>query len=219
MTATNYSSNCSCKVGRKITKYGLNDLDTELIRRRQDVDASLRELAAYINQRILAAALSEIDAEITAAVYGAVSDDDALTVLYETLADDDVPADREARVRTRLTQLGVDVEAVEADWVTHPTVRKHLRQCCNVETSRNASITLDDARDTIEWARTRCARVVNRTFERLQDANLVRTGNREVTVIIQITCTACRNTYRPTQLLDKSACACYQNTAERDPET
>jgi hypothetical protein len=199
---------CSCKVGRNIEQYDLDNLNTELRDRRLEERTSLRDLADYVNQRVLAAALTAADVDVTDALYGAVSDEDALTTLYEALASDDTPPERTARVRTRLAQRGVDIEAVEADWVTHPTVRTHLRECLDIETQRTATITADEARDTIEWARTQCANIVDQTFTRLRNANVLETGPLDVTVTIQVTCTDCGTTYRPHQLLSRRTCAC-----------
>lgn len=208
MTGDEIADSCSYKIRRNIDQYGLDELNTELVRRRRDEEASLRDLADFVNQRILAAALADANVDVTDALYGAVSSEDAPTTLYETLADDGTPAERTARVRTRLAQLGVDVEAIEADWVTHPTIRIHLRECLDVDTHRTTTITLDDARNTIEWARTRCANVVAQTFTRLRNADVISTGPLDVSVTIQITYTTCGKTYRPSQLLTRRECAC-----------
>lgn len=205
---SNVTDTCSCKVGRGIERYGLDGLDTELVRRRREADASLRELADYINRRMLASALEAASVDLDDALYGAVDDEDAVGVLYETLTSDETPTERVARVRTRLVQQGVDVEAIQSDWVTHTTVRSHLRECLEVDTSREASITLDDGRDTIEWARNRCAKVVGETFERLRRADLLATGPLETSVTIQVTCSDCGATYRPGRLLSERACDC-----------
>lgn len=199
---------CSCKVGRSVDTYGLEGLDADLARRRHESDASLRDLADYTNRRILAAALDAAAVDLSDTLYGAVDDDDAVGVLYDTLADDDTPAERVARVRTRLTQQGVDIEAVQSDWVTHTTMRTHLNDCLAVDTSREAGITLDDGRNTIEWARNRCANVVEQTLERLRNAGLLTTGSLELSVAIQVTCTDCGASYRPGQLLAERACDC-----------
>lgn len=208
MTSPDPGSSCSCKVGRTIETYDLADLDEDLVEQRQRAEASLRDLADCVNRRILAAALQAADADVTDDLYGAVSDDDALGALYEALASDDTPTERTARVRTKLAQQGVDVDAVEADWVTHPTVRTHLRECLNVETGRTASITPEDARNTNEWARTRCENVVDQTFTRLRNADVLDTGDLDVTVTVQVTCSECGATYRPGELLDRRECGC-----------
>ncbi|WP_276259125.1 rod-determining factor RdfA [Haloglomus litoreum] len=202
------TDSCSCKVGRSIESYGLGGLDAELVGRRNESDASLRDLADYTNRRILEAALDAAAVDLSDALYGAVDDDDAVGVLYDVLAADDTPTERVARVRTRLTQQGVDIDEVQSDWVTHTTMRTHLNECLAVDTSREASITLDDGRDTIEWARNRCASVVEQTLERLRNAGLLTTGPLELSVTIQVTCTDCGSSYRPDELLAERACDC-----------
>lgn len=202
------SSPCTCKVGRNIEQYRLDDLNTQLRRRRQEDGASLRELADYVNQRILAAALTAEDVDVDDALFGSINSENALPILYEAIEGDETPAEQTARVRTRLAQLGVDIETVEADWITHPTVRTHLRECLEIDTQRTSTIAPDDARDTIEWARTQCTNIVDQTFTRLRNADVVSTGPLDITITIQITCTACRTTYRPSQLLTHRECAC-----------
>lgn len=200
---------CSCKVGRVADRHGLTELD-DALRRRRDDGASLRALADVVNRQVLAAALEDAATNWPSdEVYGAVSGDRAVELVYEALAGDDVRTERTARVRTRLEQRGVDVDAVTDDWVTHPTVRHHLRECLGVDTSRDGTISIDDAVDTVEWSRTRAVAVVSRTFERLDDAALVRTGGLDVSATFQLTCTTCGNTYRPGRLLDQGGCACY----------
>lgn len=207
--AAESSAGCSCKVGRVAKRRGLAGLDDELQRRRAE-GASLRDLADLVNRRVLAAALDGVtDGAQVADLFGAVSGDRAVELVYEALAGDDVGAERRARVRTRLSQRGVDVDAVTDDWVTHPTVRRHLRECLGVETGREGSVTPDDAMDTIEWSRSRAEGVLRRTFERLADAGLVRMGDLDVSATFQLTCTACGHTYRPRELLEEGGCACH----------
>lgn len=199
---------CSCKVGRVAGAHGLDGLDDEL-RRRRDDGASLRALADVVNRHVLSVALeaSAVDEDADTA-FGAVSGERAVEAIYDALGGDDVPPERTARVRTRLEQHGIDVDALTDDWVTHPTVRHHLRECLGIDTARGGGITPGDAVDTTEWARARCAGVVGRTFERLADAGLVKTGALDVSVTIRLTCESCGNSYRPSRLLDDGGCAC-----------
>lgn len=201
------SGACSCKVGRVADRHGVSGLDDELRRRRED-GASLRALADHVNRRVLAASLDDETDGLVDAVYGAVSGEEAVALVYDALAGDDVAPERTARVRTRLEQRGVDVDAVMDDWVTHPTVRGHLRECLGLDTSRGGTVSHDDAVDTVEWARARSERVVGRTFERLDDAGLVTTGDLDVAATFRLTCADCGETYRPSRLLDRGGCAC-----------
>ncbi|WP_369335250.1 rod-determining factor RdfA [Natrialba sp. PRR66] len=206
--AIEHGHQCSCKIGRNIERYNLDELNSELQRQRNTEDASLRTLANYINERVLEAALAEAETDLTDVAYGAVSADDALSAVYNTLASDTAPADREARVRKRFEQNGIDLEAIESDWVTHPTVRSHLNDCLHIDTSHTTKITAETARNTIEWARTRCARVVEQTISRLVSAEIISIRDHEVSVTIQITCPDCGSTYRFGELLKHESCAC-----------
>lgn len=187
---------------------GLDGLDDTLVRRRREDDASLRALADVVNRRVLSAAMAAADLDDADDLFGAVSGERAVETLYDALAGADAEPERTARVRTRLVQRGVDVAAVEDDWVTHPTVGRHLRECLDIDTSRESAITAADAVDTVEWARARAAGVVARTFERLERATVVRVGDLDVSVTVQLTCSTCGNTYRPRELLEGGGCAC-----------
>lgn len=200
---------CSCKIGRNIDRYGLEELNEELQQRRYEDEASLRDLADYINRRILSAVLSESDIDLMDAAYGAVSSDEALAAVYETLASDEASPDREAYVRKRLEQNDIEINEIESHWVTHPTVRAHLNDCLDIETDRPTRITTESAQDTIEWARTRCNQIVTQTISRLVSSGALSISDYDVSVVVQISCSNCENTYRPIELLERESCDCY----------
>lgn len=206
------SEACGCKVGRSIEKYNLVGLNEELARRHADEDASLRDLAAFVNQRILATAIAEagsLDAETE--VFGAMDSDEAVRRIYARLTDETTPIERETRVRMRLKQDGIEIDRIEADWVTHPTIRTHLRSCLGHDTSPSPGIDPEGAHQTIEWARSRCRGVVERTIERLQASNHVSITRPDVAVTIRITCMECQETYRPIDLIAATRCGCPEH--------
>jgi len=200
---------CSCKVGRMGRKYDLDGVNEELRERRAEREMSLRDLADYFNQRTLKTAIERAGLDLTDVAYGAVSPDDALAEVYETLTSDTVPADRKVRVRTRLEQRGVDVAVLESDWVTHPTMQSHLNECLGIDTSRSSQIGQEDSRDTIEWARARCAKIVDQTVSRLVSSGVVTVSDHNISVLINISCSDCGQTYRLSELLNERSCACY----------
>lgn len=202
---------CTGKVGRNINRYDIDDLNNDLRRERFDNAASLRELADHANRLILEKAISKESIDLTDVAYGAVSPDDALGAIYETLTSDDVAADREAHVRKRLEQRGLDIETIESDWVTHPTIRSHLNDRLGIDTSRSAHITPDDSNDTIEWARTRCNQIVEQTISRLVSSGFVSISDFEVSVDIHVKCVDCGRTYRPAELLKQRSCDCSKD--------
>ena len=186
-----------CKVGRSADAYDLAELDGAL-RGRHEGGASLRDLAAFVNRRLL-------DRAIAAADVDTVSD---AGTLYDLLADEDAGAGRRTEVREKLTRAGVDLEAVESSYVSHQTVRDHLRDCLGVDTSVRADVDRESARGTVEWARARFLGVVERTLERLATAGELEAGELEVTGTVRVTCTDCGETYRLGVLIDRGRCGC-----------
>jgi len=77
---------CSCKLGRNLTAYGLEDLHATVRQRRADGD-SLRDLERFVNRSLL-------DAAIRAAGADVIGDVDAI---YDALTGDDVSAGSERK--------------------------------------------------------------------------------------------------------------------------
>lgn len=200
---------CDCKVGRAMTAYDLYGLDDELRRRRLEEDETLRQLTDYVNCRILKRAIEGTAPDLLEpdTATGVFTDVDTLDAIYEVLASDENAA-QSARVKTRLEQAGVQVGAVEDDWVTHPTIRTHLRECLDISTSTSTDLDTDGAISTIGWARRRCAGVAESTLDRLRTAGLLDAPALDVTVSIRTTCSACDRSYRPNELIRRGHCDC-----------
>lgn len=200
---------CRCKIGRTIATYRLDDLEEDLVRRRHD-GTSLRDLALYVNYRILETAIESASGSVLddGGLFGALDRQEAIATIYEALQGDGVAPDRRARVRTRLEQDGVDLDRLEDAWVTHTTVRRHLRECEDVDTSSEPTVDSESATTTIEWARSRCTAIVDRTLERLASADDLGIASPEVSVSIRVTCTACGATFEPGQLISRGHCDC-----------
>lgn len=205
MTDTSQYS-CDCKIGQTMEKYGLDGLSNELVYKRNEKGASLRDLAEFINKRVLRTRLQQ-DVQLSDDLLSVLPGDDFVDTVYTTLTGDDVPSDKRARLRTRLSQQGLDLEELQDDWVTHPTVNKHLNECLNIETSKTATISLKDGISTIEWARTRAVGVTEQTINRLQSANRL-SHDYEVSVQIRVSCSDCGQTYRHDELIQQGGCNC-----------
>lgn len=188
-----------CKVGRDADRYDVVDLDRTLQRRHAAGDG-LRELASLVNRRILEDAVMGADADI-------VGDVDAL---YETMTGDDVSAGRRAEVRAQLSNAGVDVLGVEDDFVSHQTIKSHLNDCVGIDTGRSRPLDRERATGTVEWARSRSEAVIERTVERLQEADELDTGPLDVTHTVRLTCEDCGRTYRQDELLARGSCECVE---------
>ncbi|WP_435073561.1 rod-determining factor RdfA [Halorubrum sp. HHNYT27] len=208
---THSADRCSCKVGRMSSKYDFDGMNEELRDRRLNRERSLRDLADYFNQRVLRGVISGAGFDLEDVAYGSVSPEDAVASVYESLTSETISADREVRVRTRLEQRGIDIDAVESDWVTHPTMQSHLNDCLGIDTSRSSRIGREVSRDTIEWARTRCTKIVDQTVSRLVSSGVVSVSDHTVSVSITISCSDCDQSYRLSELLNERSCACYNN--------
>ena len=191
------SGHTCCKIGRDCAKYDLSGLDENLCRRRAD-GASLRDLQGFVNERVLERALADADAEV-------VGDPENL---YRLLRDEEVSSGRQAELRSRLERAGIDIETVEKDFVSHQTVRDHLKECLDVDTSRRSCIDVERATRTINWAESRSKAVIEQTLDQLRSADRLATEDLEVTQTVRVTCTGCGETYRVAELLDRGGCEC-----------
>ena len=94
---------------------------------------------------------------------------------------------RQAELRSRLEQSGIDIETVENDFVSHQTVRDHLKKCLDVDTSRKSSIDIERATRNINWAESRSKAVIKQTLDQLRNANQLATGDLDVTRTVWVT--------------------------------
>ena len=191
------SGHSCCKIGRDCAKYDLSGLDEDLCRRRAD-GASLRDLQGFVNERVLERALAEADADVVGEPEN----------IYRLLRDEEVSSGRQAELRSRLDRAGIDIEAVEKDFVSHQTVRDHLKECLDVDTSRRSCIDVERATRNINWAESRSKAVIEQTLDQLRGAGQLATDDLELTQTVRVTCTGCGETYRVAELLDRGGCEC-----------
>lgn len=188
-----------CKVGKQINEYDLSTLDAELRERRQE-GASLRDLAAFANRKILDSALSEVTTPVGLEV----------DTLYPLLAESNSSTGRRGEVRSQLSRAGIDMAALESDLVSHETIREHLRSCLDMDTSRDPRIDIEKARGTIEWARSQSEGIIQNTLTRLVNAGEISGSELEVIQSTRVSCEKCGRSYRVHEFLDTSGCACEQ---------
>lgn len=197
MEARRAKGDCDCKIGRNAREYGLPGFDAELRRRHADGD-SLRDLERFVNESILGHVLRESDVDVVGDV----------SAIYRTLSGDSASAGERTEVRERLSRAGVDVDALEDDFVTYQTVRSHLRECLGVDTGREGAVTVEEARGTIEWSRSRSKAIAERTLERLRASGELVAGDLEVSQVTRVTCADCGSTYPVDRFLDRGGCDC-----------
>ncbi|MFA9503914.1 rod-determining factor RdfA [Natrinema sp. H-ect1] len=191
------------KVERVMDQYGLEEwgerLEAEWIGDGTD-RTSLRDLATEFNEAVLRAAVREAG--------GSALDTDVGS-LYRTLTDDDASRSVAVRRRRELERAGVDVDAVESDFVTHQTIYSYLT---NV---REASLPEEDTEDRIERKKETVQRLAGRTqvitestLEELGNADEITDREYEVFVDVRTICGNCGADYGIAELLERGGCDC-----------
>lgn len=188
---------CDCKLGRNAREYALDTLDTDLLTRREDGE-SLRSLARYINVRLLNAKLLSADVDVAG---------DSESV-YEVLEGKDIAPERRADVRDRLIYAGIDIDSLRKDFVSHQTVRAHLNDCLDVDTSRQGISSEAEARQLVEWARDKEERTITQTLVQLVQNGTLAIGDLDVTVSVTIRCAECGDSFRLPEVFEKQECSC-----------
>lgn len=188
---------CGCKVGRNIEKYELNRFDEKLLEQRDD-GASLRHLESVVNKALLRSALEDSRRDF-------IGDVDSI---YERLTDAEMSAGKRAETADQLSRGDVDVDELLSDFVSYQTVRTHLQDCLEVDTRRGQSLNPEDARGTIEWARSRSEGIIERTIERLSGVSGFQSGDVDVTYTVRVSCPDCKTSSRIEAFIERGGCQC-----------
>ena len=193
------------KVGRLIETYGLGGLDRELAERWTAPEgdrSSLRELADVFNRRLLAAAVEDAGVETI---------DGEVENTYRLLTGDDVSAGVRTEVRNRLDRDGVDVDALETDFVSHQAIHTYLTTYREVELER-AERSPEERREqeleTIRRLQSRTTAVTQDSVERLAAGELLELGDADVFVDVRVFCEECGGDFTVDELLRRGGCHC-----------
>ncbi|MFC6720182.1 rod-determining factor RdfA [Halobacteriaceae archaeon SHR40] len=188
-----------CKLARVTEAYQLQGIDDELRRRYEDGDATLHELADYINDRITAVALGVIDNP---------PETEPGTVRAALQGEETIPATR--RDDLRATVAGqLDIELLTGSYVSHETVRRHLNEHLDVSTSRGGFDTFDEFKDALEAYQRQYENGVESALERAGTKGLIDGGEFRV-FSTRIQCDHCSETFRIKELLDAGGCNCQE---------
>jgi hypothetical protein len=124
------------------------------------------------------------------------------------LTGDDVSPERRADVGDRLELLGIDVEDLKSDFVSHQTVKNHLSNCLDVDTSRGGIESVKEGRAKLAWATDRHRTVVESVLRQLDRGGQVSVADYDITKTTSITCRDCETTYRIDEFLKRGGCEC-----------
>lgn len=189
-------------MGRVIEDFGLTDLNGELADRRTGEagrPSSLRDLVDYFNREVLREAIRDA---------GGTPLDGEVQNMYRLLTDDDVSNGARLRVRKRLERGGVDLDAVEGSFVSHPTMGRHLEDCLDVEKPRTTENRVERAKRRLFKIQNRAEAVSENTLDGLASARCIAAGDLAVTVDVQVTCEECGVYEEIGAFIDRGGCDC-----------
>lgn len=194
------------KLARVMEKYSLDDLDEDLAARWTGDGTerySLRDLEAYVNQRILRAAMRDARVDPLA---GEVEN------IYDLLSDDETSEGVRIEARNRLERAGIDVEELQKDFVSHQSIHTYLKRHLEVsyERTETPEERLDKATKTILSLRNRTEAVTEGTLRTLRNAEAIALDGYEVFVDISVACDECGRYYEVDELLERGGCECRQ---------
>lgn len=204
MSDRSSSSGPRGKVSRLIEQDGLEGTGDYLVERWTAGDREsrmgLRALAREFNRRLLEARLAAADVdpvEGTAESY------------YEALAGEASSGVR-TQVRRRLERAGLDVEALEADFVSRQAVHTYLTSARGVSREPEASVSPESVRGTLDRLRERVRKVTAGRLGRLREAGALALGDVRVIVSVEVYCNDCGTQRDLSDLLAAGGCDCEE---------
>lgn len=190
------------KVARLLQEYDIEDLGAELERRwtAEEDRQSLRELAAYFNQQVLERALEGADIRPL---------DGEVENIYRLLTDDSSGADG-TRIRRRLERDGLDVEAIEKDFVTYQAIRTYLKKHRGAEYTPDETDPVEREITNIQQLRGRVDSVTAGKLEQLRASGHLELGTFRTLVDVRVVCEDCNTQFSAIELLERGHCNCSE---------
>ncbi len=186
-----------CKVQRVTEAYHLSGINDELRRRYESGDATLHELANYVDDRITSVTLGAIENPIDA---------EPATIRAALNQAEDIPATRRDNIRATLAGR-IDLEILTDSYVSHETVRRHLNEHLNVSTSRGGFETIEELQEALDAYRKQYQDGVRSALERANKKEMI-DGDQYRIFSTRIECQHCSETYRLQELLENRGCSC-----------
>lgn len=194
------------KVVRLIDEYELGDIGDRLEHRWTtdgDDRMSLRDLADYFNQQLLAAAMAEAGMQ---PLSGEVEN------AYRLLTADDVGSADRTRIRRRLEREEIDVERIERDFVTYQAIRTYLKKHRGAEHTTDDRPRTEVETENLQRIRGRTVTVTRGKLDQLVNGDHITLGDFRVLVEINVLCEDCGSQYDVVELLEHGGCDCAHRT-------
>ena len=191
------------KVARLIDEKGLEPLGAELeqLWTAEEDRRSLRDLASYFNRQLLRQALEEADVRPL---------DGEIENTYRLLTEEDAGADR-TRIRRRLERDGVDIDAVEDDFVTYQAIRTYLKKHRGAEYTPDETDPIEREISNIQQLRGRVDSVTEGKLSQLRETDRLDLGEFRTLVDVRVVCEDCNTQFDVIELLERGHCDCSDN--------
>lgn len=177
-----------CKVGRTSAKHGLDDagqssmderLETLWLGDRRATGRSVRDLTDYYNKTVLKEVYIQQSRDFLS---------DHMNSDYEALTGDDDA--KRAEVVDSLDADGIDAEALRNDFVSAPTMYRHLTNCLELEKERSESEDWEENSLSVTYDNTE--RYISNILESWDRKDVVpHASHAETTVRIYLECPVC----------------------------
>lgn len=204
------AENRQYKVSRIAEKYGLTNLEDELVKlwTQEDDRVSLRDLATYFNEWVLQTAIETAGMN---ALEGEVEN------LYRLLTDDDVSRGVKTETRKKLERHGIDVEELESDFVTYQAVRTYLKDGRGVEYDRGTDAErTENVGQSISRLQNRTIAVTEEKLAQLEQTDRMELGEFRVLLDLRVFCEDCGSRYKVDELLQQGGCQCRSTSAKEE---
>lgn len=189
------------KVARLIDEYDLEGMGGYLEAAWTGADGertSLRDLADEFNRSVLERAIQEAGETVT---------EYDVETTYRLLTDDDVPNADSLRRERELERMGISVDGLRGDFVTHQAMHTYLTQYREAELS-NQPIDPDRKIETLERLEGRTAAVAESTLSALVGADSVAGEEYDIFVDVRAVCDQCGSDYSLVDLITRGGCDC-----------
>jgi len=199
-----------CKVGRVRDDYSMYNLDERLLHKYNAEDKGVRTLEDWFNQLVLERAMEKAGMTVL---------DGHAGNYYRLLTDDEVLDSERRRAETELREQGVDVDTVKTDFISYRTLLTHLKDCLDIDTSRDYSPDINHDRKQISKMQTRFTNVVEGTLERLVRNGAASIDDPRASISFHVRCGECDRRHNVLDFLSENpVCPCQEaESAESNP--
>ena len=189
------------KVARLIDEYDLQGLGAKLEQQwtAEEDRKSLRELARDFNWQLLEQALEEANVQYL---------DGEIENTYRLLTDDEVSSAESTRVERRLERDGVNIDALENDFVSYQAIRSYLKDHRGAEYTLDKTDPLEREATNVQKLRGRMATVTGGKLEQLRASNELTLGKFRTFADIRVVCEDCNTQFDILDLLNQGGCNC-----------